>query len=394
MIVNHALIAANVLLFIYTAARSARTGGEDGLIAQSLVDRWGLVYNPVELWRFVTYSFLHAGWLHLIGNMLTLWVFGPNVEDRLGRIGYLSLYIAGAIGAGLSHVWLSSSPVIGASGAVAAVTGAYLVLFPRTTIRTFLLIGLIGVFHILAVWYIGIAIGRDFLMHGFAKNDGIARAAHLGGYAVGITVSFLLLATRILDREMYDMFTLFDRARRKREIRSAADYAASNDRIRKASNTKRTKSQRSEADTESEQDADAIVTMRADVASRIARGDLKGAADSYAAMLARYSCGGADRRLVTLGKHNQLTVANHYFQTAAHRDAAAAYLLFIEAYPNDPQKSHVQLMRGLLLARYLGDSAGAKREITDAMSGLSEPEDIELAKMLLSELGCTEKTTP
>src|SRR5262245_16325094 len=82
-------------------------------------------------WSFITYAFLHGNLMHILGNMVFLWVFGPNVEDRFGRIGFLLFYLGGAAASGGLHAMFDSNPVLGASGAIAAVTGAYLVLFPR-----------------------------------------------------------------------------------------------------------------------------------------------------------------------------------------------------------------------------------------------------------------------
>ena len=90
-----------------------------------------------QLYQFVSYAFLHGGWMHLIGNMLFLYIFGNNVNDKLGNVGYFLLYLGGAIFSGLGHALFSNSPVLGASGAVAAVTGAYMVLFPKTYVHVF-----------------------------------------------------------------------------------------------------------------------------------------------------------------------------------------------------------------------------------------------------------------
>src|SRR5690606_30503901 len=96
----------------------------------------GYYLNPraPELHQFLSYQFLHASWLHLLGNMLFLYVFGNSVEDRLGRAAYLLFYLAGGVMAGVGHAWLEAAPVLGASGAVAGVTGAFLALFPLSNI--------------------------------------------------------------------------------------------------------------------------------------------------------------------------------------------------------------------------------------------------------------------
>ena len=132
--VNYALIAINVVIFGFTAQAFAPNS------EYSEVWRY-MLWNDepmLKAWQFITYQFLHASPMHLIGNMVFLWVFGNNVEDRLGKFGYLFFYLSMGVLAGLGHWLTSEAPVLGASGSVAGVTGAFLALFPRTHI-TFLL---------------------------------------------------------------------------------------------------------------------------------------------------------------------------------------------------------------------------------------------------------------
>ncbi|MAX23203.1 MAG: rhomboid family intramembrane serine protease, partial [Phycisphaeraceae bacterium] len=125
-LVNVSLIAANLIIF-------AIQHGTNTELARTLL------LNPLDpsLFQFVTYQFLHQDIYHIGGNMIFLWTFGNNVEDRLGKIGYLFFYLAGGIIAGLGHCLGEVSPVLGASGSVAAVTGAFLVLFPNTRTTIF-----------------------------------------------------------------------------------------------------------------------------------------------------------------------------------------------------------------------------------------------------------------
>src|SRR5262249_20133954 len=142
-------------------------------------------------WTLVTHAFLHAGWLHLLGNMVFLWVFGPNVEDRFTRIGVLIFYLVGGAAAGGAHALLEASPALGAGGAIAAVTGAYIVLFPRTLIKCIVFLIIIGIFQIPAWIFIVLAIAKDMVWVGL-PTDNVARFAHLGGYAFGMMVSLFL----------------------------------------------------------------------------------------------------------------------------------------------------------------------------------------------------------
>jgi rhomboid family protein len=131
--------------------------------------------------------------LHLAGNMLFLWVFGNNIEDRMRPLGYLLFYLAGGVVATLAHVVLephSTVPMVGASGAIAAVMGAYLVLFPNAPILSVIPIFFIGVLQeIPAKWLLGLWFVTQFLI---SPNSGVAWAAHVGGFVFGVLVTLPL----------------------------------------------------------------------------------------------------------------------------------------------------------------------------------------------------------
>ncbi|MBC7835900.1 MAG: rhomboid family intramembrane serine protease [Phycisphaerales bacterium] len=158
-LINFVLVALNIGVFLASAAlEKPAPEAREWLYSHGWLDPRGLHW-----WSFVTYSFLHTGAMHLLANMLVLWVFGGNVEDRLGRVGYTALYLSGAVVAGGAHVLFDTHPVIGASGAVAAVTGAYLVLFPRTVVRCLLLFFMVGIITLPAWAFIMLAIAKDFV---------------------------------------------------------------------------------------------------------------------------------------------------------------------------------------------------------------------------------------
>jgi len=143
--------------------------------------------------------FLHGSLLHLGGNMLFLWIFGNNVEDRLGRAKYVAFYLAGGFVATLAHIFVqpdSTVPMIGASGAIAAVMGAYLVWFPNVRIRTVFLFFIIPFFRdIRARWLLLIWFLTQFL-EPFNPNSGVAWMAHVGGFAFGIAFGALFNGNR------------------------------------------------------------------------------------------------------------------------------------------------------------------------------------------------------
>ena len=140
----------------------------------------------------VVYSmFLHGGFLHLAGNMLYLWVFGNNIEDIQGKVVYLAFYLLSGVAATIAHVALnvdSPIPIVGASGAIAGVMGAYLVLFPRVPIRSLIMFFFILFRDIEARWLLGFWFVSQFFIN---PNSGVAWAAHVGGFVFGAIVAFI-----------------------------------------------------------------------------------------------------------------------------------------------------------------------------------------------------------
>jgi membrane associated rhomboid family serine protease len=148
---------------------------------------------PVTL---LTYVFVHAGWLHLAGNMLYLWIFGNNVEERLGRPGFALTFVLGGAVAALAHVAVdptSELPLVGASGAISAVLGAYLVLWPRA--RVVSLVFLVVVYQLrevpavvlLGFWFV-LQLLDGVLSLGAATDGGVAFFAHIGGFVLGLLI--------------------------------------------------------------------------------------------------------------------------------------------------------------------------------------------------------------
>src|SRR4030042_2262262 len=134
---NYALIAINFAVFLLQFHIDPQT---HHLAFRPWVEQFMLTPIHPHLWQFVSYAFLHSNIWHIIGNMFFLYLFGNNVNDKLGHIGYVCLYLAGAVFSGIGHALMVNNPALGASGAVATVTGAYLVLFPQTLITVFYLL--------------------------------------------------------------------------------------------------------------------------------------------------------------------------------------------------------------------------------------------------------------
>jgi membrane associated rhomboid family serine protease len=197
--VNLMLISANVLVFIYQLTLSPRAAKLFVLANATVPARIPAFlagHAPASAAVFPLFSsmFLHGGLMHLLGNMLFLYIFGDNVEDTFGHIGYLLFYLLCGIGSGLIHVlfsWGSAIPALGASGAISGVMGAYAVLFPHHKILTFFFIFLIPVpaILILGYWFVlQFVAGINGL--GMATAGGVAWWAHIGGFLMGVVIAW------------------------------------------------------------------------------------------------------------------------------------------------------------------------------------------------------------
>ncbi len=202
-LVNWLLIALNALVFFYEIS-----------LSPSAVDRltrtWGLV--PAVLWAhpsvawitIFTAMFLHGGWFHILSNMWVLFIFGDNVEDRLGSGRYLVFYLLSGVAAGLLQSLVlrsSTEPMIGASGAIAGVLGAYLVLYPRARIAS--LVPILFIFTIIEIpatifllfWFVS-QLFSGWLTLGGASGSGVAWWAHVGGFLFGVAAVFFFAQRR------------------------------------------------------------------------------------------------------------------------------------------------------------------------------------------------------
>lgn len=205
-VVTWTFIAINVVLFLYEQVLStpdlARLFNEYGVIPSEISAGGGLL-------ALITSMFLHGGWLHVIGNMLFLWVFGDNVEDVMGHVRYLTFYVITGVSASLVQVFVnpdSMVPLIGASGAISGVLAAYIVCFPRGKILTLVTLGIFITSVLLPAWimigyWIVLQVVQGSLSLGVdAEAGGVAFFAHIGGFAIGLA---LVVPFRKHDRVEY-----------------------------------------------------------------------------------------------------------------------------------------------------------------------------------------------
>jgi membrane associated rhomboid family serine protease len=191
-VVTFVLIAINILFFLVELS-----GGEPFIEQWAVVPR-RLIANPgSDFPTLFTSMFMHAGWLHLLGNMLYLWIFGDNVEDNFGHIKFLIFYLLCGIAATFAQLVFSvgsNVPNLGASGAIAGVLGAYILMFPKGQVRV--LMGR-GVIPMPALVVIGMWIVLQVIsgVGSIAQTSGVAYMAHIGGFLAGVVLTFLFRAS-------------------------------------------------------------------------------------------------------------------------------------------------------------------------------------------------------
>ena len=192
------LIFINLVMFLLTAPWGADMVG----LWEDLALYPVAVMDGARLWGLVTHMFLHAGIMHLGGNMLFLWIFGDNLEDQMGHLGFLAFYLACGLLAAAAQIAanpMEGIPMVGASGAIAGVMGGYLLMFPRAKVDVVaIIIILIKVFTIpawvmLAVWF-GVQLFSGYAMHG--GEAGVAYWAHAGGFLAGLLLAVPLFLRR------------------------------------------------------------------------------------------------------------------------------------------------------------------------------------------------------
>jgi membrane associated rhomboid family serine protease len=359
--VNWALIFINVAIFGVTAKWP------------QIADRYVLSPMHPHLLNYFTYQFLHASIPHVLFNMLFLYVFGNNVNDRMGNLGYLAFYLAGGVFSGIAYVFFEKSNILGASGAIAAVIGAYLVLLPRSHITIIYLIFFIGVAEIPSIWLIlGYFVLQDVAAQVFHNSinggDNVAHVAHLGGTLFGLTVCMFMLAVHLLPRDQFDVLALLQRWNKRRQYQ---------DLVRKGYDPfAYTPPQRMMPDP----NLDRIHDLKADISELLAQHNVEEAARQYLLLQE------IDSRQV-LAKQNQLDIANQLYSDSQYPVAAKAYELFIQHYPKYESLEHVRLMLGMLYARYLGRYDAAREQLKLALDRLHNERERELASSELERIG-------
>ena len=211
-VVTYALIAVNVLVWLIELSAGERfingystvpleiTQGRDIVGTQTIVvggqsASIQLYPGPTPIYlTLLTSMFMHASWAHILGNMLYLWIFGDNIEDRIGHAKFLVFYLVCGLAASAAHIMFAADSVIpslGASGAIAGVLGAYLVLFPKRSVRVLMMRQIVNMpaFMVLGLWILLQVFAQISVVGG--SGGGVAYMAHIGGFLAGLALIFL-----------------------------------------------------------------------------------------------------------------------------------------------------------------------------------------------------------
>ena len=377
---NYVLIGINVLIYAMQFTVDPYTGMVESRVwAKNMM----LVPGQWRYWQFLTYAFLHAHSLwHIIGNMFFLYMFGNSVNDKLGHLKYVCFYLAGAIFSGMGHALLnanSMTPTLGASGAVAAVTGAYLVLYPQTLITVLYWFILIGTVEIPAIWFIGLKlILIDNLLA--ASADGVAYDAHIAGYVYGIGIMVLCVAAGWIQKSQFDLWAMIQQWNRRREYRDVVSrgynpYGADAERTGR----RQVRARVMPETPEQKEKQSKMQTLRQTITTRISERNIAGAAQAYLELM------GLDNSQV-IAQKPLLDVANQLVSEGRYAESAAAYDQFLKYYKKYESLEQVLLMLGLIYARYLHQPDQAIAILTQASKRLTDSGQLEMCENELKRL--------
>ena len=375
-LMNWAIIAACAI--IYFASHKPDTFFHMPAV---MLPGWGrFMLNPLRLhlYQFITYQFMHASILHIAGNMIFLWVFGNQVNERLGHIPYLLFFLAGGILAGCGQALSSNAPTLGASGSIAAVAGMFLVLAPLTNIRIWFFF---FVFEVPSIFFLLFQIIVFDIYGVYTGGGNVAHYAHLTGYATGFIVGIVLLLTHLVQRDHYDLPALVNRWRRRHVYRQLV--ARGFDPFGKGGGgTPRgpvvmgipiqPAAQPVPADPRLNELKDNILSLRRE--HRLAE-----AAQLYLELrqLAPMYC---------LPSDAQLDVSNQLMSEGLYAQAADGYEDYLKKYPTASGAAQVTLMLGIIYARYLVRPERAIELFNKAVERLHDPEQKAMAERELAIL--------
>ena len=324
--VHYGIMTVNVVVFLY-ALRYGRHVGEFWLA-------WGLVPAEFDLTRLFTSVYVHGDIWHLFGNMLFLWIVGDNVEDRLGHVGYLVFYHLAGVAACLAHVAFAPNsllPLIGASGAISGVMGAYAVFFPRAKIKIWywVFFFFMGVAYVSATWAVGLWFLGQVLLRVGLGSRGVSYDAHIGGIVFGVAAALVLRGVFL---------------RKPDTVRRVVGTGGREPRWRRAGGAR--------ADTawDARPAAPAAVELQGDVDDNTAVAASLDAGDAQTAY--RYFTRAAARAgWTSLDESIALRLGDALVQAGSYGPAARVYEVMVETFPQSPGGPEAAFRLGVILSR-------------------------------------------
>ena len=308
--------------------------------------------------------------------MLFLYVFGNNLNEKLGNMGYLCFYLTGGVLAGCGQILVSNAPTLGASGAISAVTGLFLVLLPRTNIRVFVyLFVYVDVWIIPSLYFIIFSVLKDFFEPLIWGAGNTAHAAHLSGNAAGFLIGLLLLLTRLVQRDHYDLLATLDRWRRRKQYESLV--AGGYDPFRPTSRV--AKKYENGKDAAAEAADPRILQWRETISQAVRSHDLPAAVVKYQELRA------LDPTQV-MPPSEQLDIANQLMSEGRHDAAASAYEDYLRVYSTSHQHDQIVMILGVIYARYLGKPQRAKELFEGLLPRLHDAKQVQWVRDELSQL--------
>jgi membrane associated rhomboid family serine protease len=357
---NYGLIAANVVVFALC------------FVFRTLPLQWELSPRNPHLYQFITYQFIHGGFLHIAGNMLFLYIFGNHINDKMGHVAYIAFYLAGGVFAGILYVLTEGAghPIIGASGAIAAVTGAYLVLLPQSTVTIFYWFFFAGRMEVQSLYLIVFFFAQDIFLN-LGQEDSVAHMAHIGGTVFGIVLCMALLAVHLLPRSQFDLWAFAQRWNRRRQYRDLV--AKGYDPFNPAKGVRAMAGAAPAVPSEATE-------LRQQVNAAIGMGQLPVAARLYSRLIA------IDPTQV-LSRQAQLDVATQLKHDGDFAGAAAAFDRLLANFPKSDHNGEIELLVGILYARDVHDPAKARTHLMRAIDKIHDEAKAAFARQALEELG-------
>ncbi len=379
-IVTWAIIAMNAAVFLAFNLQMTDRQLADWTL------HWGYDVDHPFARQILTSMFMHGGWVHILGNMWVLWIVGDNIEDKVGKLGYLALYLVGGCVAALSFAGIAAwsgpdpaalslygrdhLPLVGASGAIAAIMGMYIVFFPEARIR--LLVWwffFVQIIPIRAKWFLGVTLALDLVTSIAAQgasSGGVATMAHVGGGIFGVVAALTLkpLVGGGGEGDAWDVHTGF--AKRMREgaepwqdarlPRGVARFAPE------------------------ETDEMATSDFESSIVQLVRAGRVREAIDVYPSYVAM-------AREQPLPDDVQIEIAHEFYRQWLPKEAIPAYLRYLDTHPDGDDVAEAKFRLGVLYARGVGDRAAAAQWLRQALDEHHDPQIRAAAAQMLAQIG-------